>query len=113
MRALIDILTGYEGAIQKANDDSSDENVAALELARAELLQVLLLAKAWEETKQMLQRNLVNSGINSMPPFCMKHTKSMVLSFFSRPGSAPGNAWVCQSCTEERESHPDATGFSL
>ena len=68
MRALIDILTGYEGAIQEANDDSSDENVAALEVARAELMEALQLAQRWEETNNLLlQNSLDNSATPSHP----------------------------------------------
>jgi hypothetical protein len=113
MRALIDILTGYEGAVQEANDDSSDENIAALELARAELLQVLLIAKAWEETNNLLLQNLPNSGTSTMPPTCHKHLEQMVLYFYDRPGGPQGNTWNCQSCVRERQTSPDATGFSL
>lgn len=51
MRPLMDILTGYEGALQEANDDSSDENLETLQLARAELMEVLKIAMAWEQAK--------------------------------------------------------------
>lgn len=37
-----------------------------------------------------------------MPPRCFKHDKLMVLGFYDRPGSPPGNGWTCQQCTNER-----------
>jgi hypothetical protein len=49
MRPLIDVLTTYEGAIQDANDDPSDENAELLENARNELMEVLRIALAWEK----------------------------------------------------------------
>jgi hypothetical protein len=68
MRALIDILTGYEGAVQEANDDSSDKNIEALEVVRAELMEVLQLARRWEETNNsLLQNSLDNSASPSHP----------------------------------------------
>jgi hypothetical protein len=45
----MDILTGYEGAIQEENDDSCDDTVEALRLARAELMEVLEIALAWSK----------------------------------------------------------------
>lgn len=38
---------------------------------------------------------------NTIPPRCAKHETLMVLGFYDRPGSPPGNGWVCQQCVEE------------
>jgi hypothetical protein len=38
------------------------------------------------------------------PPVCTKHNEQMVLSFYDRPGSPPGNGWSCQSCYKERSA---------
>lgn len=35
------------------------------------------------------------------PPSCPKHNEAMRLTFWSRPGSAPGNGWACESCVKE------------
>jgi hypothetical protein len=51
MRELIDILTSYEGALQDVEEDRSDENLEALKNARAELLEVLQVAREWEKAK--------------------------------------------------------------
>lgn len=42
---------------------------------------------------------------NFAPPRCPKHPmSSMILDFYLRPGSPPGNGWYCQQCAEERKS---------
>lgn len=38
----------------------------------------------------------------SNPPKCPRHNETMVISFYDRPGSPPGNGWVCKSCINER-----------
>jgi hypothetical protein len=38
------------------------------------------------------------------PPICPKHKEVMLLSFWDRPGSAPGNGWSCASCARERDA---------
>lgn len=65
MKDLLTILTTYEGAIQDADEDQSDENVEALRIAREELMAVLQLARRWEETERLVFQNIVvvrNSG---------------------------------------------------
>ena len=42
---------------------------------------------------------------NCMPPKCEKHNRQMVLYFYPRPSSAPGNAWSCPDCTAVRTKH--------
>ena len=49
-----------------------------------------------------LVRKSVTTGF--APPNCEKHDEQMVLYFYERPGSAPGNNWFCRSCREERLS---------
>ena len=39
---------------------------------------------------------------NYAPPRCSRHNEQMIISFYDRPGSPPGNGWVCQSCIKER-----------
>lgn len=39
----------------------------------------------------------------STPPSCIKHNELMMLYFYNRPGSAPGNGWACPSCMAERQ----------
>ena len=56
VRPLIDILTGYEGAVQEANDDASDENLEALQNARNELMEVLKIALEWEKVQSTPKR---------------------------------------------------------
>ena len=53
------------------------------------------------------------TGQSSMPPRCEKHQEQMVLHFYDRPGSPPGNGWDCRSCVEERKtgSQVKATRF--
>lgn len=43
---------------------------------------------------------------NAAPPICTKHHETMVLSFYDRPGSPPGNGYSCRSCTQERLASP-------
>jgi hypothetical protein len=38
------------------------------------------------------------SMTNSLPPKCAVHGIPLVLNFYDRPGSPPGNAWVCTEC---------------
>ena len=45
-------------------------------------------------------------GTSSMPPRCSKHNEPMVLNFYDRPGSPPGNNWMCQRCVAERAAEP-------
>ena len=61
MKDLLTILTTYEGAIQDANDDQSDENVEALRIAREEVMAVLQLARRWEETDRLAFQNILDS----------------------------------------------------
>jgi hypothetical protein len=63
MRALIKILTEYEGAIQEDNDEHSDENIARLEKARENLMVVLQEAKQLEKYQQALQWALTRVDI--------------------------------------------------
>ena len=42
------------------------------------------------------------SETSSAPPTCNKHGEQMVLTFFERPGSPPGNNWICRSCATVR-----------
>lgn len=51
--------------------------------------------------------------IGSAPPVCIKHEEQMVLYFYDRPGGPAGNIWHCRSCVRERQTSPDATGFSI
>jgi hypothetical protein len=50
MRPLIDILTGYEGAIQEDNDECSEESAERLRIAREELMVVLRVARDYESS---------------------------------------------------------------
>ena len=43
---------------------------------------------------------------NTEPPVCEKHAEKMILCFYDRPGSPPGNGWSCQSCAKERMAAP-------
>lgn len=49
----------------------------------------------------------ISVGLNN-PPTCPIHSETMVLSFYDRPGSPPGNGWVCKSCVAVRAKGPDA-----
>ncbi len=40
--------------------------------------------------------------IDQRAPRCPTHGEWMLLSFYDRPGSPPGNGWVCRSCARER-----------
>lgn len=113
MRELVDILTRYEGAVYAVEADGDDTALIELEEARKELLEVLQLARRWEETNNLLQQNLLSTGTGFSPPLCSKHLTQMVLSFYDRPGGPQGNGWSCPKCAEENGSHPDATGYSL
>ena len=44
----------------------------------------------------------MSSETSSAPPTCHKHGEQMVLTFFERPGSPPGNNWICRSCATVR-----------
>ena len=44
----------------------------------------------------------MSSETSSAPPTCNKHGEQMVLTFFERPGSPPGNNWICRSCATVR-----------
>lgn len=37
----------------------------------------------------------------AIPPHCYRHNEDMILAFYDRPGSPPGNGWSCQSCAKE------------
>lgn len=50
MRSLFDIIQSYEGALQEFNDDETPENEESLKNARAELMEVLTIAVAWEQS---------------------------------------------------------------
>lgn len=52
----------------------------------------------------MSKSQRVLTAVNYAPPRCEKHNEQMVLYFYPRPGSAPGNNWMCQSCVEDRAS---------
>jgi hypothetical protein len=41
-------------------------------------------------------------AIDQRAPRCPKHGEWMLLSFYDRPGSPPGNGWVCRSCAKAR-----------
>lgn len=41
---------------------------------------------------------------NSAPPICWLHEEQMILNFYDRPGSPPGNGWICRSCVKNRET---------
>jgi hypothetical protein len=45
-----------------------------------------------------------NAISNNAPfePKCNRHNKPMVLCFYDRPGSPPGNGWSCDECAAER-----------
>lgn len=43
-----------------------------------------------------------NSFNEPKVPICPTHSVPMVLSFYDRPGSPPGNGWSCPKCIEER-----------
>jgi hypothetical protein len=46
-----------------------------------------------------------STNSNFAPPRCQLHgSEQMTLHFYDRPGSPPGNAWVCRSCVEDRAS---------
>lgn len=48
MRALINILADYEGALQEYNEDESDYTAVRLEKARENLMEILRLARDWD-----------------------------------------------------------------
>jgi hypothetical protein len=41
-------------------------------------------------------------------PRCIIHDEEMILQFYDRPGSPPGNGWVCKSCRDIRAEYPPA-----
>lgn len=49
MRDLIDILTRYEGAVNAVEVDGDETALDELTAARAELMEVLRIARAWDE----------------------------------------------------------------
>ena len=55
MRPLLDILTSYEGALQEFNDDETPETAEFLKNARAELMEVLQVARNWEAVPDTLK----------------------------------------------------------
>ena len=107
MRALIDILTNYEGAVQEMNDDSSDENIAALELVRAELLQVLQLAKAWNEADQPAIHDIATKW-NTLLEKCDLSHGDVPWEYIWR-----ASLDLLNEVGLLEASQPDATGFSL
>ena len=112
MRELFDILKDYELMVAAYGQDPDDEEVQAdLEVHRAELMEVLQLARRWEETYQVRLQNPLSES-SSAPPKCHKHDKQMVLSLYDRPGGPQGNGRVCLRCIDER-SVPDGTGHSI
>jgi hypothetical protein len=76
MRALIDILSTYEGAIQEDNDSHDDESAKNLETARNELMVILRQAKELEKYKDALKwamprlngEGLRKEGYGNYPP---------------------------------------------
>lgn len=52
MKDLLAVLQRYEGAVSEVEQDGndSDEAIKNLEEARADLMELLRTAKAWEET---------------------------------------------------------------
>ena len=56
MKPLIQILTEYEGVIQDDEDEHSEESAQRLELARNNLLEILKIARAWEEGTPICHR---------------------------------------------------------
>lgn len=48
---------------------------------------------------------------NAVPPICTKHHETMVLSFYDRPGSPPGNGYACRSCAKERQTAAQGLGI--
>lgn len=39
--------------------------------------------------------------------WCEKHKRQMVLGFYDRPNSPPGNGWYCPECADEIASHKE------
>jgi hypothetical protein len=68
MRALVDILKDYESMVAAYGQDPDDEEVQAdLAVHRAELLEVLQLARRWEETDWLLHPKLLDGTVTSVP----------------------------------------------
>lgn len=53
------------------------------------------------EPKPTLMENSTRSSFS--PPRCEKHNRQMVLAWYDRPGSPPGNGWYCPECATGRE----------
>ena len=63
------------------------------------------LADASMDVFRKLAEKKSEANCTSVPPKCVKHGETMILSFVDRPNSPPGNAWVCVSCIEERQNN--------
>jgi hypothetical protein len=62
---LLRVLTRYEGAIQRDNDESDDASVTELETARADLMALLQQAKerdVWKRTAEQYEKYIISLG---------------------------------------------------
>jgi hypothetical protein len=55
------------------------------------------------QLKQQMEINVKLDGIPFVP-HCLWHSEAMAINFYDRPGSPPGNGWVCRSCMRERQT---------